>query len=59
MLRPGELEIAANAPPAGCSQETAQQFTKWLATHHYENFNASDEAVLRIVGIHLESLARA
>ncbi|HLZ13175.1 MAG TPA: squalene synthase HpnC [Candidatus Acidoferrum sp.] len=39
MLRPGELEIAANAPPAGCSPETAQKFTKWLATHHYENFN--------------------
>lgn len=39
MLRPGELEIAKNAPPAGCSLETAQQFTKWLATHHYENFN--------------------
>lgn len=39
MLRPGELEIAANAPVAGCSPETAQQFTKWLATHHYENFN--------------------
>src|SRR5262245_5374646 len=39
MLRPGELEIAANAPAAGCSLETAQRFTKWLATHHYENFN--------------------
>src|SRR5437879_10930097 len=39
MLRSGELEIAKNAPPAGCSPETAQQFTKWLATHHYENFN--------------------
>ena len=39
MLRPGELEIAKDAPPAGCSPETAQQFTKWLATHHYENFN--------------------
>jgi len=39
MLRSGELEIAANAPPTGCSPETAQQFTKWLATHHYENFN--------------------
>ena len=39
MLRPGELEIAANAPAAGCTPETAQQFTKWLATHHYENFN--------------------
>ena len=39
MLRPGELEIAANAPPPACSPETAQRFTKWLATHHYENFN--------------------
>jgi len=39
MLHPGELEIAKNAPPAGCSPEAAQQFTKWLATHHYENFN--------------------
>jgi len=39
MLRHGELEIAANAPSRGCSPETAEQFTKWLATHHYENFN--------------------
>ena len=39
MLRPGELEIAKNAPPDGCSPETAQKFTRWLATHHYENFN--------------------
>jgi squalene synthase HpnC len=41
MLRPGELGIAANAPPAGCSPETAQQYTRWLATHHYENFNVA------------------
>jgi squalene synthase HpnC/squalene synthase HpnD len=39
MLRPGELELAVNAPPAGCSPEAAQQYTRWLATHHYENFN--------------------
>ena len=39
MLRPDELEIAANAPPAGCSPQQAQQYTRWLATHHYENFN--------------------
>jgi squalene synthase HpnC len=39
MLRPGELEIAKNAPPSECSPDVAQQFTKWLATHHYENFN--------------------
>ncbi|MGC1905273.1 MAG: squalene synthase HpnC [Candidatus Acidiferrum sp.] len=39
MLRPNELEIAAKAPPPGCSPAAAQQFTRWLATHHYENFN--------------------
>jgi squalene synthase HpnC len=39
MLRPDELEIAKHAPPAGCSPEIAQQYTRWLATHHYENFN--------------------
>jgi squalene synthase HpnC len=39
MLRPNELEIAQQAPPAGCSPQTAQQYTRWLATHHYENFN--------------------
>ena len=39
MLRPNELEIAANAPAPGCAIEAAQNYTRWLATHHYENFN--------------------
>jgi phytoene/squalene synthetase len=39
MLRPNELEIAEHAPPAGCLPDVAQQYTRWLATHHYENFN--------------------
>jgi squalene synthase HpnC len=39
MLRPNELEIAANAPSAGCTPGAAQDYTRWLATHHYENFN--------------------
>ena len=38
MLRPNELEIAKNAPAPGSSPETAQKYTRWLATHHYENF---------------------
>ena len=38
MLHPSELEIANNVPANGCSVETAQQYTRWLATHHYENF---------------------
>jgi squalene synthase HpnC/squalene synthase HpnD len=41
MLRPGELEIAHQAPDPGCSPETAQQYTRWLATYHYENFNVA------------------
>jgi len=39
MLRPGEIEITRHAPEPGCSPEVAQQYTRWLATHHYENFN--------------------
>jgi squalene synthase HpnC/squalene synthase HpnD len=39
MLRPNELEIAATAPSPGCTPEAAQNYTRWLATHHYENFN--------------------
>jgi squalene synthase HpnC/squalene synthase HpnD len=38
MLRPGEIEITRHAPEPGCSPETAQNYTRWLATHHYENF---------------------
>jgi squalene synthase HpnC/squalene synthase HpnD len=39
MLRPGELEIAEQAPPSGSTPAEAQAYTRWLATHHYENFN--------------------
>ena len=39
MLIPGELEIMRNAPSPGCSPPVAQEYTRWLATHHYENFN--------------------
>ncbi len=39
MLRPGELEIAAKLPANGCAPSVAQAYTRWLATHHYENFN--------------------
>jgi squalene synthase HpnC len=41
MLRPGELEIAAKVPANGCAPEVAQAYTRWLATHHYENFNVA------------------
>jgi squalene synthase HpnC len=39
MLLPGEIDITRHAPEPGCSPEVAQQYTRWLATHHYENFN--------------------
>src|SRR5258708_5047478 len=39
MLHPGEIEITQHAPQPGCSPEEAQKYTRWLATHHYENFN--------------------
>jgi squalene synthase HpnC/squalene synthase HpnD len=39
MLDTPELEIARNLPSAGCSPEQAQKYARWLATHHYENFN--------------------
>ncbi len=39
MLPTPELEIARNLPAEGCSAAEAQRYTRWLATHHYENFN--------------------
>lgn len=39
MLSTPELEIARNLPADNCSPEEAQRYTRWLATHHYENFN--------------------
>ncbi len=39
MLHPGEIDLARHAPNPGCSPDEAQKYTRWLATHHYENFN--------------------
>jgi squalene synthase HpnC/squalene synthase HpnD len=39
MLPTPELEIARNLPAEGCRLDEAQRYTRWLATHHYENFN--------------------
>jgi squalene synthase HpnC/squalene synthase HpnD len=39
VLATPELEIARRLPAQGCSVEEAQRYTRWLATHHYENFN--------------------
>jgi len=39
MLRPGELEIAERVPSNHCAAAAAEEYTRWLATRHYENFN--------------------
>jgi len=39
MLHPGELDITRHAPEPGCSRKKRKKYTRWLATHHYENFN--------------------
>jgi squalene synthase HpnC len=41
MLRPGELSLMEKLPSNGCSPDAAQQYTRWLTTHHYENFNVA------------------
>jgi squalene synthase HpnC len=33
-----DLEIAKQLPPVDCSVREAEHYTRWLATHHYENF---------------------
>jgi len=38
MLGQQELEIARSLPAEGCGLSEAQRYTRWLATHHYENF---------------------
>ena len=39
MQAPSELEIARKLPPTGCAPADAAEYTRWLARHHYENFN--------------------
>jgi squalene synthase HpnC/squalene synthase HpnD len=41
MQFPADLEIARGLPPLGCSVADAERYTRWLATHHYENFNVA------------------
>ena len=41
MQSPAELEIARTLPPPGCTPAEAGRYTRWLATHHYENFHVA------------------
>lgn len=39
MQLPANFELSRNVPAPDCAPGTAQDYTRWLATHHYENFN--------------------
>jgi len=56
MLNPGEIEITQHAPQPGCSPEEAQKYTRWLATHHYENFNVVSWLLPKALHQHFHNL---
>ena len=39
MQVPADLDIVRELPPLGSSLEQSEKYTRWLATHHYENFS--------------------
>jgi len=41
MRVPADFEIARQLPPSGSSFERSQEYTRWLAKHHYENFTVA------------------
>jgi hypothetical protein len=45
------LEIARELPPPGSSLKDAEQYTRTLATHHYENFTIASYEVAGIAGL--------
>src|SRR6202021_1451550 len=56
MLPTPELEIARNLPPENCSVAEAERYTRWLATHHYENFNVVSLLLTRRLHQHFYNL---
>jgi squalene synthase HpnC/squalene synthase HpnD len=56
MQIPAELEIAKRLPAPGCSVAEAEQYTRWLATHHYENFNVASWLLPRHLHRHFYNL---
>ena len=56
MQTPSELEIARGLPRSGCSVAEAERYTRWLATHHYENFNVASWLLPRRLHQHFYNL---
>jgi squalene synthase HpnC/squalene synthase HpnD len=56
MQIPAELEISRGVPPPGCSVAEAERYTRWLATHHYENFNVASWLLPKRLNQHFYNL---
>ncbi len=56
MQAPLELEIARELPPPGCATPDAHRYTRWLATHHYENFTVASWLLPRRLRQHFYNL---
>ena len=56
MLDTPELEIARHLPAAGCAPSEAERYTRWLATHHYENFTVVSRLLPRHLHQHFYNL---
>jgi squalene synthase HpnC len=56
MLDTPELEIARHLPAAGCVPSEAERYTRWLATHHYENFSVASWLLPRDLHQHFYNL---
>ena len=53
---PLNSKLDAGLPPAGCSVVDAERYTRWLATHHYENFNVVSWLLPRSLHQHFYNL---
>jgi squalene synthase HpnC len=47
MQLPADFEIARQLPSSGSSLERSQEYTRWLAKHHYENFTVASSLLPR------------
>src|SRR5438132_13733763 len=50
------LEIAHELPPDPCSLKDAERYTRWLATHHYENFTVATYLLPRHLRQHFDNI---
>ena len=50
------LDIARQLPAAGSSLKTSEEYTRWLATHHYENFTMATYLVPRHLRQHFYNI---